>query len=54
MGVFNADDSLGRKRASKIAEYLTDIGNLDDAVYFQEGAVTGQSILLTCSPRLVR
>jgi hypothetical protein len=43
MALFNAENSLGRKSRSEIASYLTDIGNLDEARHFHDGAVAGQS-----------
>lgn len=45
MTYFSAGDSLGNMSPNAIAAYLTEIGDLDDARHFQQGAISGQNFL---------
>jgi len=50
MTYFSSGDSLGNMPPGAIAAYLMEVGNLDDARHFQQGAISGQSFLSLKKP----
>lgn len=50
MSKFNAGDSLGSLSAAEIGNYLTEIGDLEGAAEFTEGAASGQGLFSLKKP----